>query len=280
MSSIETLVKDIYRVLDEGAEVSQEDAEAFGKSLATLMVARLAEPREKKHYLRLSNIGTKCDRKLWLQINRPETVEKLPPNARLKFLYGDLIETLLLFLARVAGHSVQGEQDELEIAGVKGHRDAVIDGVTTDVKSASTFSFKKFFYGLKPKEDSFGYLRQLGSYLFAGKDDPIVTKKDRSAFLAVDKTLGHITLDMHKKDGVDYEKLIKEKQEVIASSSIPPRGYTDIPDGASGNRRLGIECSYCPVKRACWPGLRSFVYSNGVRDLTVVAKEPKVDELK
>lgn len=280
MKSIDTLVEDIYRVLSEGAEVTQGVAEDFGRSLAELVAARLSkEERVRKPYLRLSKIGEKCDRKLWLEINHPETVEPLPPNTRLKFLYGDLIEALILFIAKLAGHSVEGVQDELEINGVKGHRDAVIDGITIDVKSASSYSFEKFKRHLRPEDDSFGYLKQIGAYLRAGQSDDTVGNKDVAGFLAVDKTLGHVTLDLHKKDDTDYEALVEAKRSALANPDMPPRGYSDIPDGASGNRRLGIECSYCPVRKRCWPGLRSYAYSNGIRHLTVVKREPNVPEI-
>ena len=39
---------------------------------------------------------------------------------------------------------LKGEQGEVEIEGIKGHRDAIIDGAIGDVKSASAFSYKKF----------------------------------------------------------------------------------------------------------------------------------------
>jgi hypothetical protein len=277
--SIDTLVKDIQRVLDEGATVSAEEAQAFGDSLARLMVERLSEPRSSERYLRLSNLGQKCSRRLWLEVHYPEAVEKLSPSVRLKFLYGDLIEALLLFLARLAGHTVVGQQDEVDLHGVKGHRDAVIDGMIVDVKSASSRSFEKFRYGLRDEDDGFGYNRQLGGYLEAGQTDVQVLDKDRAAFLVADKTLGHITLDIHKKDNTDYARLVEEKRGALAAPVLPSRGYDDVPDGASGNRRLGIECSYCPVRKRCWPGLRTFAYSNGLRHLTVVKREPNVPEI-
>ena len=279
MADISTLVKDIYRVLDKGAEVSPEATEKFGVTLSKIMSERLSEPRERTPHLRMSNLGTDCDRELWLKINKPEVQEALPPSTRMKFLFGDVIEALLFFLADVAGHRVEGEQDEVMINGVKGHRDGVIDGMIVDAKSASTFSFKKFFNGLKPEDDAFGYLRQIGGYLHAGQDDPLVKNKHQAAFLVTDKTLGHITLDIHNKDDVDYEALVEAKKTML-DGPMPPRGYSDQPDGASGNRKLGIKCSYCPVKRYCWPGLRTFAYSNGLRHLTVVKREPNVDEIK
>src|SRR6266849_6159935 len=42
-------------------------------------------------------------------------------------------------MAKAAGHEVLGEQDELTLDGVVGHRDCVIDGCIVDVKTTSRF---------------------------------------------------------------------------------------------------------------------------------------------
>jgi hypothetical protein len=93
--------------------------------------------------LRLSAIG-KPDRQLWYDVNTETTEEKLPPSTRIKFLYGYILEELLLLCASIAGHTVEDQQKEVTVEGVLGHQDAVIDGVLVDCKSASGFSFKKF----------------------------------------------------------------------------------------------------------------------------------------
>ena len=80
----------------------------------------------------MSSLGAKCSRQLWHKKYNPEEVEKLPYHVKLKYLFGHILEHLLLFLAREAGHTVEGEQQTLEINGVIGHRDALIDGVQTD----------------------------------------------------------------------------------------------------------------------------------------------------
>lgn len=276
---IETLVQDIYNLVDKGSEVSDELVNAFATELAGIVKDRLGErpmPR-----LRLSNLGTKCDRKLWLEVNYPETAEPLSPDTRLKFLIGDIHEAVLLFLAQAAGHKVEGAQDQVRVEGILGHRDAVIDGVLVDVKSTSSRSFTRFEAGLSPENDSFGYLYQLGSYLAGAQDDPIVTDKSRAAFLASDKTLGKLALDMHSApedlpDAEEVYRMAKHKKEMLASDEMPPRGYEDEPDGKSGNRKLGLACSYCAVKHACWPNLQVYVYASGPRFLTKVAREPKV----
>lgn len=288
MKTIETLVPDIYYILENPHEWDKDKAEALGHSIAKVILEKLDKNNDKA-YLRMSNLGTPCIRELWYKIHIPEAFEKLPASARLKFLFGDVIEQLLLFLAEEAGHKVDGKQTKLELFGVSGSRDAVIDGVTVDTKSASTQSFFKFKNGLKPDQDDFGYLTQLDVYREAGKEDPIVIDKNRAAFLVTDKTLGNVTLDIHKKRfNTDYEKLITQKRAILNSNRTPDRptfnqeeGTTDFPDGKSGNRKLGTKCSYCGVKHLCWDyNLRVFKYSGAPRYLTKVVRLPDVPELE
>lgn len=276
---IKTLVRDIYDLVDNGGDISDELVSSFAQQLAEIVRSRMAE-RQQGSYLRPSNIGEKCDRKLWYSIRHPELAEPLSPETKLKFLIGDIHEAVLLFLAEASGHKVEGKQTVVELGGVSGSRDAVIDGVLTDVKSASSRSFLKFVDGLSPETDAFGYLKQLNFYLEASQNDELVTEKDKAAFLASDKTLGKLTLDVHKRSGIDFEKIIRDKRDMLASDKLPPRGFTSVPEGKSGNKKLGVECAYCPFKRTCWPGLRTFIYSSGPVFLTEVAREPKVFEVR
>lgn len=276
--TINTLVQDIYALFTEPHEFDEGNVEQFAHRLATHIKNRISDEKSKPG-LRMSNLGTPCDRKLWYSVNTPDDVEELPPQVRFKFLYGDILEELVLFLAAEAGHSVAGTQDTLEISGVIGHRDAVVDGVLVDVKSASTYSFRKFEDHLTKDKDSFGYLDQLGAYLYASQDDPLVTNKNIAAFIAVDKTLGHITVDVQPNTGKNYDKLVEEKRSMLDWPQPPARAYKDEEDGKSGNRKLCTECSYCPFKAKCWPNLRVFGYSTGPRFLTVVKNEPKVPEI-
>jgi len=225
----------------------------------------------------MSNVGKPCERQLWYDINTPEDGESLPPEAFMKFLFGDLAELLLLFLVEAAGHKVEGTQDTQEIEGIYGHRDAVIDGVVVDVKSASTYSFQKFRDGTLAQNDSFGYVDQLQSYLYAAGDDPVVTDKSRGAFLVLDKTLGHICLDVHENKHLPYDRIYQHKKAVVSSKYPPERGFSDIPDGKSGNMKLDVNCGYCSFKEKCWPGLKTYAYARGPVFLTKVVKEPRVD---
>ncbi len=275
--TIDTLIEDINKVFLDFHHFDEDRLAKFGQRLAKTVSFKVNQEASKPT-LRMSNLGTKCNRKLWYSVNTPNDAEHVPVEARTKFLFGHILEDLLLFLAEEAGHRVEGGQDELDINGVKGHRDAVIDGVVVDCKSASSYSFKKFKEGLTYDTDSFGYIDQLQSYLYASQSDPIVTDKDRAAFLVIDKQLGHITLDVHKKSNTNYSKLVEIKRNAISQKTPPPRHYTDEPEGKSGNRKLCVECSYCPFKRSCWPGLRTFVYSRGPVHLSVTNKTPDVPE--
>jgi hypothetical protein len=212
--------------------------------------------------------------------NKSETLEKMGGKQNFKFLYGDCIELLLLFLAAEAGHTVERQQEGLEVDGVKGHIDAVIDGVLVDSKSASRFAFPKFIDGTFVFDDPFGYIPQLSAYAHAAK-------VDKAGFLVACKDTGDICyapLDNAYISGNDPEGRIASLRNTIASDIPPPRCYDDQPEGKSGNRRLGVGCSYCPAKEECWKdanggkGLRKFYYSGGPKWLTVVKKEPKVDE--
>lgn len=272
MKQIETLVPDIKKVLLEPHEFKEDGVKKFAESLAKTIASRI-NPPDRSNTVRISNLG-KPDRQLWYEVNKPELAADLPFEARMKFLFGDILEELLLFLAEEAGHTVEGRQDTLELSGVKGHRDAVVDGVLLDVKSASTYSYMKFEKGLKPEDDAFGYLTQLNSYHEASKD----VSPSKMAFLVIDKTLGHVHLDVHKPSQDDYAALAKYKTEMVAGP-IPERCEQDEAEGKSGNRKLSMRCGYCPFKKACWPGLRTFLYSRGPVYLTKVERLPDVPEV-
>lgn len=279
--TIETLVEDVYGILRDGvdsSDLSDDALTTLGVSIASHVRSALSkEERQRKATLRMSNIGQPCNRKLYYEVNSPEDKEELPPNARLKFLFGHILEDILLFLAETSGHKVEGRQDEVSIEEVLGHRDAIIDGTTIDVKSASTYSFKKFENHELSGNDPFGYLTQIESYRRTGESDDRVTDKERCGFFVVDKTLGNLCLDLYQKQSFPIDQLYRYKKEMVDRPEPPSRGFEDIPDGKSGNRKLGINCSYCDFKNKCWPDLKTYAYAKGPVFLTKVVREPKVD---
>lgn len=272
--TIDTLVDDINELLVTPTKISEEETDELGKEIAEAVRTSLGE-RESAPCLRMSNLGTPCKRKLWYTVRSPQLGEQLPAHVRLKFLYGHILESVLLFLAKISGHEVRGRQDEVVIGGVKGHRDAVIDGRTVDVKSATTHSFKKFKDNGLRDNDPFGYIDQINAYRYADADNV----DDKVSFLAVDKQLGNICLDTYEANNTDYEALVEDLEGMLGQDEPPARHYKDIPEGKSGNRKLDVNCSYCPFKKTCWPSLRTFIYSNGPSFLTHVEREPNVPEV-
>lgn len=279
MKSIDTLIPDIQALLTDMGKLSLSHVSFFSDALAKKIGSKVEEERH-SGTLRLSNLGTPCRRKLWYTINRPESGEPLTSETVFKFLYGDILEETVLWLAKEAGHSVEGEQDEVNLFGVKGHIDAIVDGILVDVKSASTASFNRFAVGLTPDSDSFGYITQLQAYLACLQFDKRLRDKTVAGFIVVDKTLGKICLDRHPRSVVNYESYIDETRRLLSQRLPPPRRYEAEDFGKSGNKKLGVNCSYCPFKRECWPGLRAFAYSTGPVFLTEVRRLPDVPEIK
>lgn len=277
MPELNTLVEDLYNLFDEENDhvVSEDNLDAFAEAAKELLRQRLRARAERSEILRFSNLG-RPDRQIWYMGHASGEREKLSPKNALKFLYGDLIEQMLLFLVKEAGHTVEREQEELELDGVKGHIDAVIDGVTVDVKSASPMSYAKFEKGTLFENDPFGYIGQISSYA------SVVTPDTGGAFLAFDKVHGDVcllTVGASITNTFGTAERISHLKDVLANDTAPPRCYPDEADGKSGNRKLGTQCSYCSYKNECWPGVRTFLYSGKPRFLTHVARQPEVPEL-
>lgn len=280
--SVDTLVEDIYSLFTgDRFEVTAEHLAGFGVNLTDLVASRFAEERGEGN-LRLSNIG-KPDRQLYYDVNYKGPVEELLPYQYIKFMYGDIIEHMVLLFAREAGHTVEMEQVEVEVEGIKGHPDAVIDGVVVDVKSASPYSFKKFEDGslLQEGNDPFGYVGQLAAYVEAINPDA------DGAFLAVEKVLGKLTLLKVPNEVLKQYMVrgrIQHVKEMVVNPVVPERCYPPRAEGKSGNFILGVGCSYCKHKFHCWAdanggqGLRTFGYSSGPKFFTHIEREPKVLE--
>ena len=279
--TINTLVEDMYNVVEGKGGWTDAIGTLMGEGIATVANQRFGKPQEPRGYLSLSSIGSPCQRKLWYKINKTNEADKLTSNTLLKFFFGDMIEELALSIAVAAGHKVEGMQDRLDVHGIKGHRDAVIDGMTVDVKSASPFAFKKFKEGNLRDDDPFGYISQLSSYVYAAKDDPLVTNKTAGAFLVIDKVNGHICLDVY-----DFEEELKTKeQEMLAAKEmvagpIPEDRIPPVPQSkTSPNTKLDMTCSYCEFNKICWPEVRTFIYSTGPLHLVDVVTEPRTIEV-
>ena len=269
--SVNTVVEDIYGLFKGPVDVPQDFLDELGKDLGETFRSAFEQDNQAHARLRVSNVGSKCDKKLWHQVNTPEKAEPLESSTYIKFLIGHLLEHVVIFLAKMAGHEITDAQKEVDLHGIKGHMDCKIDGHLVDVKSAATNSFSKFTAGLNKLQDDFGYIDQLQSYMEA-------EGVDSGSFLAIDKQHGRLHLDTHSKDKVSRKKLIERKKEMLNEPVPPPRAFVPEPHQKSGNQKIPNYCGYCEHKWHCWPGLRGFAYKGAPVYLTKVVKLPDVPE--
>lgn len=284
MKSIYTLVDDIYKLMEnktpaEGVDLESE-IQQFGEAMKDLMRKEFTPSQRDRRNLRLSAIG-KPDRQLWSTAQGLDQ-EKIKPYTYIKFMYGHMIEEMLLLFTRLSGHTVTDEQKVCEVEGVKGHMDARVDGRLIDVKSTSTYGFKKFKDGTLAFDDPFGYIAQIKAYAHAEGDT-------KYGWLAIDKQNGHLTYleydetdeqaDVYDFINYDIAERVRNVKKIVEQPQPPSLCYSPVADGKSGNEKLATGCSYCGFKNHCYPELRTFLYSTGPRFLTKVVNPPKVIEI-
>jgi hypothetical protein len=237
-------------------------------------------PERDSRNLRLSAIG-KPDRQIYNSYNGVDR-EPFRGATLVKFLYGHICEAMVVALTEMAGHTVTDQQKEVEVEGVTGHIDGRVDGVLVDVKSCSSFGFKKFRNSELHKDDPFGYIGQLKAYAHAEGDT-------KYAWIAFDKQNGHLCVleydetdtETEYYDSVNWDvaERVREIKKLVGVSHPPPHCYEPVADGKSGNEKLDTGCAYCAFKEHCWPDMKVFLYASGPRYLTKVVKEPRVLEV-
>ena len=286
MKTIDTLVADIYSLFESSVPDMSDDEvdniiDKFGDALKVHLKRFIYEEERRRDTLRLSAIG-KPERQQWYSASPHSKVKEnieLQGKDKIKFLYGYILEELLLTLSSLAGHEVKDEQKEVSVEGVLGHQDAVIDNVLVDCKSSSGRGFDKFKNNYVSSDDPFGYIAQISSYAEANG-------LTEAAFLANNKQTGEICLSkVHSMEMINATDRVKYIKDMVNQSNPPAKCYSDVPDGKSGNRKLDVGCIYCDYKRDCWKdsnggqGLRVFDYATNPRYLTQVSKMPNVEEI-
>lgn len=300
MPKIETLVDDIYEQLtklNNGEVIVDEKVldgyiqtacDNIGNALRNQLTPRAGSRKEKVIYA--SEAGKPCHRAVWYAING-ETKEPLPPEVKIKFIQGDLLEELLALLARVAGHEVTDEQKRIKIDlpngwSISGKMDYKIDGVIVDAKSASKSGFAKFRDGTlnKPGNDDFGYMAQLANYVIHEGE-----VENDAGFFAISKESCHLTL--FQPDPMDLMAAMPDHEVMVAdleSPIGPDREYHDEQYDKYGSRVLGRNCGYCDYKKVCWAesnkgqGLRAFwkkeYWGPTLKYFTHIVREPQLKE--
>lgn len=117
---LDTLIPDIYGLFDKEHTVNEENLTTFKENIGQVVKDRLAVIQSwDAPSLRVSKLGTP-DRKLWYELTtKPkegdEELRRIEPSTTIKFMYGDIIEELVLLFIKEAGHTVEGEQGEVGI---------------------------------------------------------------------------------------------------------------------------------------------------------------------
>jgi len=281
---LNTLVPDIYSHLEKLSDgtplpLTEEDIDNTLVGMREALMS-WATPRERdsNFTVRMSNVG-KPARQLWYEKRDPQGRGGIDGATQIKFLYGHLLEEIVLMLVRMAGHKVTDEQKEVVVDGIVGHMDCKINGEVVDVKTASRFAFNKFRDGRLSQDDPFGYLGQLAGYEAA-------EGTENGGFLVLNKESGELC--MYVPDDLDKPNIKASISNLLPALELdtpPELCYNPIPDGKKGNMKLAKGCNWCKYKHDCYKdsndgqGLRTFKYSNGFTYLTEVVVEPKVEEL-
>jgi hypothetical protein len=281
---LNTIVPDIYGLLENlsNGEPLPITEEALDATMASMKEAILhwatPRPRDTDFTVRMSNVG-KPSRQMWFEKRDPNGRGSVDGATQIKFLYGHILEEVVLMLVRMAGHNVTDEQKEVTVNGIVGHMDCKINGQVVDVKSASKFAFNKFMKGTLADDDPFGYLGQLAAYEKA-------EGTNEGGFLVINKESGELC--MYVPDDLDKPNIdtkINTLLDELKLDTPPDLCYTPTPDGKKGNMQLPKGCTWCKYKHECHKdandgaGLRTFKYSTGYKYLTHVEAEPKVDEI-
>ena len=244
----------------DAVEVSDDLITQFGDACMESFRKQFTDQRKKEFGLRASNIGRPLCQ---LQMEKKGIKgESQPYNAKMRNLFGDLIEQAAMIIMKAAGVTIESEQTKTEYkldgATVNGTLDVEIAGKVWDIKSASPWSFTNKFgenggFHAVASDDVFGYLAQ--GYMYAeGRQKPFggwiainkstgewaITEapiaddeyKDK-ALSDIDNNIRAINLDKEFKRCFDAEEEYFRKQK-------------------TGNKVLGTTCGFCPYKFPCW----------------------------
>ncbi len=134
--TVDTVVEDIYSTISaltkgQDIKLTDKDLKVFGQDMADAL-KQWATPRGADkinvNTLRMSNIG-KPQRQLWYDMNlKKEGITEFEPSTLIKFLYGHLLEVLVLFFVKLSGHKLDSQQKEVSVSGINGHIDCKIYG--------------------------------------------------------------------------------------------------------------------------------------------------------
>ena len=256
-----SLISYLVNVLDGKAEMPSYLFDEFAELSRKALEKHFTRKKE-DFRLRMSNVGKPlCQLQMQAKGVEPE---KPSHDFIVRMIIGDMLEALVIVLLKAAKIEDKSQHQKVSLGvgdrQIEGEYDIELDDGIYDIKSVSPFSFTTKFnadngYDKIKQSDSFGYISQGHGYGMAAN-------KPFKGWIAINKTTGEIVFTDSKH--TDEEK--KEVYSKIYNTSVAlleekpfERCFTDVEEvyysKPTGNRTLGIECSYCPYKHDCWDNL-------------------------
>lgn len=247
-----------------GIEDLSEDLIAeFGESCKKALIKQLTRG-EGEYRVRASGIGRPICQQQYEKMLAPK--EDPEYNSIIRFLFGDILESIVIFLLKSSGVNVEMEQGEVKLhlngVDIPGTCDLVVDGKMWDIKSASPFAYEekfKDFYTLR-SEDTFGYVSQL--YLYAE-----AVGCPAGGWLVVNKSTGEMKLVQVPENDHWYRdaalKNVHKNLDTIAETchtkgTVVERQF-ELQDETFRGQLTGRKvmtkstpCYWCPFKETCW----------------------------
>jgi hypothetical protein len=256
-------VEDYLQKANTGAPgMSEEIIEEAGERFKAVLRKTFNETRGGNFRIYMSNAGKPVCQ---LQMERNGAAQEPQTAAfRMKMLLGDATETILRAVMQASGVKIDASNVKVTLPilpgiEIRGEYDFKIKGAIWDAKSSSRYAFdNKWAAGFTHVEqyDDFGYCAQL--YGYAEADNA-----KAGGFIVVCKETGRLTA-IEAVDTPEYraKHRNKIKENVIKILDVERPFERQFPDVAeafygkpTGNRTLGMSCSFCQFKWSCWPGL-------------------------
>jgi len=250
----------LQKAMKGESDMAEEIREQVAQDVKAALEKQFSGPSRDEFKLRMSNIGRpKCQ--LWFEKNDSEDKTPLPPHFLMNMIIGDIVEAVFKGLLRAAGISfTDNEKVTLKLEDgteINGEFDMVLDDAVDDVKSASPWSYQNKFASSAALADgdSFGYIAQLVGYSRAAG-------KRMGGWWVVNKANGEFKYV--PAEDIDEATVLSEIQDTVSyiNNDEPfERCFEPVSEThyrkPTGNKKLGIGCSFCSYKHKCWPGLKT-----------------------
>ncbi len=243
-------------------KIPDEIQKEFAKDCLSAVQKQFTDKRESEFRIRMSNIGRPlCQLQMEKKYATDSTVGYADNyNTKLRNLYGDIIEAVVVMLLRVVKVNIQGVQGKVKLKtkyfDIKGTYDIIIDDKVYDIKSASSFSFRnKFGQGFQSiaNDDVFGYLPQ--GYLYAQS-----LKKNFGGWIVINKETGEMLITEPPQEDSKFKREALKRANTNIKALMKDKPFErqfelkneKFGRNETGNKVLGTVCSYCQYKHKCW----------------------------